>query len=278
MLRMTVAVFLLTILAGPFTPAAAQETHPEPVKKLVEPVTTDEVKRFLDPTRMISKLEYKFQMNYLPSDINLATHKFRPWIALHNRHAVWAEVPLLNYNDALPGGPAGLGDIKAGWGFLAYENLSRRLTAVVGAVEVQFPTGDPDQALGLDKTTISPVAAVVWNPTDMFPVYFYARYFHSIDAGGSAENPGEDLRALRFRLQTFHILPHGFFLAFIPVYVFDLNKDSDILSFSIGAGKVLNRRLSLQGGYVQHISGKKTFNRGFTLGLSWLWGSEQTRH
>ncbi|MCH8320534.1 MAG: hypothetical protein IH790_06235, partial [Acidobacteria bacterium] len=38
---------------------------------LIEDVSVSDVKTFLDPTKLISRLEYTFQANYLPNDVRL---------------------------------------------------------------------------------------------------------------------------------------------------------------------------------------------------------------
>ena len=81
------------------------------------------------------------------------------------------------------------------------------------------------------------------------------------------------MRAIDLTLQTFHILPKGFFLALIPSFFVDLEGDTDVFSLGLGVGRALNRRVSLQGGYIQRVAGEETFSRGFSVGLTWLWGS-----
>ena len=45
-------------------------------------VSEADTKRFLDPTVMISKVEYRFQANHLPDDLELYTNRIRPWLLL----------------------------------------------------------------------------------------------------------------------------------------------------------------------------------------------------
>ncbi len=106
--------------------------------------------------------------------------------------------------------------------------------------------------------------------TDVFPVYIIGRYTHSLG------DEGLRVRSFELVIQTIHILPKGFFLAFIPTFVLNLEQDFNIFSIGLGAGWALNRRLSLQGGYVQHVAGEKTFSRGFTLGIMYLWGKDKS--
>ena len=62
-------------------------------KSIIEKVSTEDVKKFLDPTIMNSVLEYRFQANSLPQSTKLFTH--RPYVGYSLNHwsAVWAEVP-----------------------------------------------------------------------------------------------------------------------------------------------------------------------------------------
>ena len=86
-MRPIIAVaFHLSLLMSliPLGPAFAQEPSGGRERWLIEEVTTEEVRRFLDPTRMINRIGYAFQMNYLPADIELMTHKVRTWIPLGN--------------------------------------------------------------------------------------------------------------------------------------------------------------------------------------------------
>jgi len=249
---------------------ATAAVDPAREKKFIEQLSTEEVKRFLDPTLMISRIEYKFQANFLPNDNELYTHRLRPWYAINNSTAVWMRLPYLSFSAADGSHTGGIGDISLGWGFVVHENLRRRMTAIAGAVEVLFPTGDPAERTGFDTYRVSAAALIATNPTDLFPVYFIGWYRHSIS--GSVR-----VRALELTLQTFHLLPRGFFLSFVPTLVFDLESDFNVFSFGLGAGRALNRRFSLQAAYVQHISGRETFNRGFTIGLNYLWGTNKAQ-
>ncbi len=80
---------LLIASATALAPAFAQDdAPPEPTRRFIEDVSTQDVKRFLDPTRMISRLSYDFQMNYLPPDVELMAHEVNPRLALSNAQAV----------------------------------------------------------------------------------------------------------------------------------------------------------------------------------------------
>jgi len=250
--------------------SATAESDPNREKKFIEELSLDEVKRFLDPTLMVSRFEYKFQANYLANDIELYTNRLRPWYAINHNNAVWLDLPYLSYSIPNGSGQSGVGDIKAGWGIMLHENLKRRLTGVAMAVEVIIPTGDPAKLTGRDTYAASVGCLLATNPTDLFPVYLVGWYRQTV---------GREIKiqVAELTLQTFHLLPRGFFLAFIPTLVIDLNADFEVFSFGLGAGRALNRRFSLQAAYVQRIAGRETFNQGFTIGLNYLFGSNKAK-
>ena len=270
-----IVVIAVAILCGvgiADTAAAPPEDQTDDTsrRKLIQEVTTDQVKRFLDPTLMISRLPYDFQMSFLPGDAELMTHKLRPWYAVNNSNAIWVEVPYLVYSIPDVSGRSGIGDVSVGWGHLIQENLRGRLTNVAAGIEVRFPTGDSAKGTGIDTYVVEPAVLIATNPTDLFPVYFTARYAHSFG------DEAVDIRSFEFVVQTIHILPKGFYLAVIPTFVLNLEQDFNIFSVALGGGRALNRRLSLQGGYVQRVAGKETFSRGFTVGITYLWGTNKS--
>jgi hypothetical protein len=76
--RLLVAIIIILLAAGvsrPETAFFADEEEDGTRRRLIEEVTTEEVKRFLDPTRMISRLAYDFQMSFLPGESELMTQK-----------------------------------------------------------------------------------------------------------------------------------------------------------------------------------------------------------
>ncbi len=249
--------------------------------EFIEEVSAKQVKRFLDPTLMISKVEYSFQANYLPQDIKLFSHKFRPWYAINNSNAVWVRIPVRDFSIPDQDGPTGVGDLSVGWGFIAHENLERRLTTVAAGIDVVLPTGDRSKGTGLGRYILMPAEIGAFNPTDLFPVFVIGRYLHSVgNIRGYPEGEGlqdSDVRSLELSVQTFHILPKGFFLAALPSFVFNFEEEFNIFSLGLGGGRALNRRLMIQGGYVQHIAGQETFNRGFFIGLNFLWGTNKSK-
>ncbi len=236
-------------------------------------LTVADVRRFLDPTVMVNRLEYRFQANYLPGDVQLYSHRTRPWIALNSRSAAWIGIPWVNVS--LPDGSrnSGIGDLSLGGGFVIHENLGSRLTEAAVGFDVIMPTGDRAQLTGFDRWILQPGALLVFNPTDLFPVFFIGRYQHSV-ADGDEREP---LRTVNLTLQTFHILPNQFFLLFIPNLIVDVKRDQTVFTFGIGAGRAMSRRLALQASYVQYILGTETFSRGFQLGLNYFWGPNRGR-
>jgi len=245
-------------------------------RRLIEDVSVSDVKRFLDPTQLISRIEYDFQANFLPNAARLFTNRFRPWYAINNSSAVWVRVPIHDFSIPNQDFPVGIGDIDIGGGFVVHEDLSRRLTSIAAVAEVRLPTGDASKGTGLDAYIIAPGVFLAFNPTNAFPVYIDGRYFHSWgNLGGS--DPQEHLRSIELEIQTIHILPKGIFVAVLPTFVFNLNQDFNLFSLGLGAGRALNRRLLIQGGYVHHIAGRETFNRALQIGITYLWGKDKSK-
>jgi len=243
---------------------------------LIEDVSVSDVKRFLDPTQLISRIEYDFQANFLPNAARLFTNRFRPWYAINNSSAVWVRVPIHDFSIPNQDFPVGIGDIDIGGGIVIHEDLSRRLTSIAAVAEFRLPTGDASKGTGLDAYIIAPAAFLAFNPTDVFPVYIIGSYLHSWGSlEGSASQ--EHLRSIELEIQTIHILPKGFFLAVLPTFVFNLNQDFNLFSLGLGAGRALNRRFLIQGGYVHHIAGRETFNRALQIGITYLWGKDESK-
>ena len=260
-------MLLLAVAAGRPQSTAAQTGEPQEAAE-ADTLTVDDVRRFLDPTVMVNRLEYRFQANYLPGDVQIDSHRTRPWLALNSWSAAWVRIPWVNVSLPDGSGNSGIGDLSAGYGFVMHENLESRLTASAAAFDVFLPTGDRAQATGLDRWILQPLAALVFNPTDLFPVFLIARYQHSIADGDGLE----PLRTVNLSVQTFHILPSRFFLLFIPNLFVDVNSDQTVFTFGIGAGRAMTRRLALQASYVQYLLGNETISRGFQLGLNYFWG------
>ena len=233
---------------------------------------------------MISRFEYSFQANFLPNDIEQFTNRFGLWYALNNSNAVWARIPLHDFSVPNQEAPFGAGDMDLGWGYLVHENLSSRLTTVAASLEARLPSGDFSKGTGLDTYIIRSSGLLGLNPTDLFPVYILGRYLHSTgNLGGNQrdepDSPVVDrrVRSIELTILSFRILPKGIFLTAAPSFFFNLNRDFNLFSLGVGVGRALNRRLSIEAGYVQHVAGRQTFNRGFTIGLKYLWGKEKAQ-
>ena len=112
-------------------------------------MSVSDVKRFLDPTQLISRVEYDFQANFLPNDARLFTNRFRPWYAFNNWSAAWVRVPIHDFSIPNQDTPVGIGDIDIGGGFVVHEDLSRRLTTIAAAAEIRLPTGDASKGTDL---------------------------------------------------------------------------------------------------------------------------------
>ena len=236
-------------------------------------VTVDDVKRFLDPTIMMSRVEYRFQANHLQNDFDVYTHMLRPWYAIDGVSAAWVRLPFATLSPPSGESRSAVSDITFGYGRMMHENLERRLTASALTVELTTPTGDVDKGTSADAWIGRFNGALMTNPTDLFSLFLIGRYSHSFDpiVGGG------DLRTLQFELQAFRVFPRSYFLALTPTLSYDFDLDVEVFSFVFGGGKALTRRFALAAGYVEHISGQRSFNRGFTIGLNYLYGPIKSR-
>ena len=68
-------------------------------------VSPEDVKRFIDPTRLVNSFAYTFEASFLPLDVELYNHTVRPLWALSHWTAVWAEVALHALLDPRRAGP-----------------------------------------------------------------------------------------------------------------------------------------------------------------------------
>ncbi len=247
---------------------------------ITEDVTPAGVKRFLDPTVMNDVLEYRFQANFLPEQRRRFSH--RPYIGypLNYWTAVWAEVPFLDFSLPDTEGASGIGDTLVGWGFVPYKNLSKRVTGAAFWVEALTPTGSVEKGTGFGTWVLAPGGGVALNPTDRFPIYIWRHYLHSLKplGGDVADSRKPDqLRTIELNFETLHILSKGFFVAALPSFTFDLNKDFRFFSLGAGIGRALSRRLMVNGGYVHYVAGERTFNQALVLGVSFIWGDEKVK-
>ena len=244
-----------------------------PLPGQAEEVSVDDVKRFLDPTVMISRVEYRFQANHLRNDFDVYTHLLRPWYAIDGVSAAWIRLPFATISPPEGSSRSAISDITVGYGRMLHENLERRLTASAFSVELTTPTGDVDKGTSADAWIGRINGAIMANPTDLFSLFVIGRYSHSFDAivGGG------DLRTAQVEVQAFRVFPKSYFLALTPTLSYDFDLDVEVFSFIVGGGKALTRRFALAAAYVEHISGQRSFNRGFTIGLNYLYGSLKGR-
>ena len=258
------------VMLGCGVPVSAQE------------VTPDEVKRFLDPIVMIHSFDFTFNANFLGGETRLDTATLSPFWALSGRQAVWAEVPFLGYS--LPGtsGPNGIEDVTVGWGALLHEDLGSRFTTSAVIVEAVAPTGSIEEGTGFGTWVLAPGGALVFNPTDVFPVYVVGRYLHSLAAPGGEERvatvgtqPSLRVRSVELGVATVHILPKGFYVSATPNVVLNYDQDFNFFSLAIGGGRALSRNFALQGLYVQHLAGEKTFGRSASISLQFAFGERK---
>jgi hypothetical protein len=222
---------------------------------------------------MMSRFEYRFQANHLRNDFDVYTHMLRPWYAINSVSAAWVRLPFATISPPTGSSRSAISDISFGYGRMTHENLERRLTASAFSLEFTAPTGDVEKGTSLDAWIGRLNAALMTNPTDLFSLILIGRYGHSFDevVGGG------NLRTLQFEAQAFRILPGSFFLALTPTLSYDFDADVEVFSFVVGGGRAMTRRFAIIAGYVEHISGQQSFNRGFTIGLNYFFGELKTR-
>ena len=257
------ALPLAAILVSLATANPSQESE-------VEEVTPADVKRFIDPTRLINSLDYNFTASFLPGDLKLYSHTLSPVWALSDWTAVWADIPYSHFSFPEEQAPSGVGDVVMGWGAIIHEDLTRRYTSTVGFVEVRAPTGSAEKGTGFDRWVLSPGVAFALNPTDLFPIFVRGQYSHS--TGGEAGRP---VRLVQLSVNTAHILPKGFYVSAVPVFVFDLDQDTNLFSLGLGGGRAITRNFAWSAAYLHHVAGSQTFSQAFTVGLSFIWGEER---
>ncbi len=255
--------------------AAAVISFAAPAIAAAQDVSTEDVKRFLDPTVMVNHVDYTFGANFLPREVRAYQHKVGGFWAVNSWTGFWADVPIRDFSFPDAEGPAGVGDILLGWGIVTHENLERRVTTSALLVEVLAPSGDPKKGTGADAWVLSPTAALVFNPTDVFPVYVTARYLHSFGSLGGGDDPDDRLRSLELSVRTIHILPKGFFLVAAPQLLVNFNQEFNVFSVALGGGRALTRSFAWNAAYVQHVAGKQTFNRGFAFGIQYIFGQRK---
>ena len=251
---------------------------------LIEEVTAEDVKRFLDPTRMISSVDYNFRANFLPADFRLFSHKVSSSWAINHWTAFWAEVPFLHSSGLTTDLPSGVGDVLVGWGAVTHEDLSSRITGSAVWLEASAPTGSAEKGTGVGAWLLAPGGGIALNPTDKFPIYIFGRYLHSLGAlGGPGSDPGPNsetdvrVRSIQLNFQTVHIFPKGFFVSALPRFTFNLEQAFNLFALGVGVGRALNKNLAISGGYVHHLAGEETFNQAFSIRLSFLFGEEKTK-
>ena len=252
-----------------------------------EEVTTEDVKQFLDPTVMINSLDYTFTANFVPSSIQVYSHRISPFWAVNRWTGFWAEIPYQDFNVPDGADTSGFGDILLGWGAVTHENLESRFTTSAISFEALAPSGSLRKQTGSGTWVLAPGGALAFNPTDVFPVYVTGRYLHSVGTPEPERRNGEmpekadeaDLRvrSLELTINTVHILPKGFFVSAIPSLVFNFNQDFNLFSLGVAAGRALNKNFLISGGYVHHIAGRQSFNQACSVTLSFIFGERKDK-
>ena len=233
-------------------------------------VTIADVKKFIDPTTIVTGFDYTFSFNSL-SNGSLYRHLLGPGWAINSSQILYADLPIQRLVPDLGPSQVGIGDTAIGWGYVPYENLSSRFTSVILVAELRAPTGDAGVGLGTGGWVLSPAVRLALNPTDRFPVFFTLGYLHSLEDEKTLERDGETvlkLRSWEFALTTVHIMPKGFFLSLEPSLLVD--GDLEVFSIVVGAGRALTRHFAFSVGYAQFVAGDQTFNRAAVLGLQYL--------
>lgn len=267
----------LLVLIAAFEVKAQSPDSPQPSSN---EVTAEDVKEFLDPTRMNNLGSYSFEFSALPGGIELVSNKLEIAASLNHWSAVWASVPLSRFLSPSESTVWRVGDLELGWGMIIHENLKSRWTAAAGIFEVQAPTGNPVKGTGVGTYVLAPGGAFVVNPTDHFPIYVSGRYRHSVGAitlPGESGPSGDRVRAIDLTVNTVHILPKGVFLAAIPSFLFDIHEDFRVFSLGVGAGRAVTKNLVFEAGYVYRAAGRTTFTHGFSAGLRFIWGKEKVK-
>ena len=257
--RLILACFVAYLAACPGTVFAAE---PE--------VTTADVKRFVDPTTIVTGLDYTFSYNSL-TDGRLYRHLLGPGWAINESQILYADVPIQRL--APDNGPSqtGIGDTALGWGYVPYKNLSSRFTSLILVTELRAPTGDAGIGLGTGGWVFAPGLRLALNPTDRFPVFLTLGYLYSLENEKTQESDGEtvlELRTWEFSLTTVFVMPKGFFLTLEPGLLVD--QDLEVFSVVVGAGRALTRHFAFSAGYSQFVAGDRTFNRAIVVGLQYI--------
>ena len=150
-----------------------------------------------------------------------------------------------------------------------------RVTALAGGLSVLLPTADVKKGTGFDTWVVSPAILFVTNPTNLFPINLIVRYNRSLGDIGGSSGPILPVNTLELTLQTFHLLPRGFFLAVLPTAIVDLDQNFEVYSLAAGLGKALNRQLALKFAFVHRVFGQNTFRSGVQFGVNYLWGRDK---
>jgi hypothetical protein len=148
-----------TLLLATLFPGAARSSTPSNSNRpqsVIEDVTPEDVKRFLDPTILINSFGYSFTASYLGQDARLYTHKLEPVWAVGHWNAFWAEVPVEKLSIPDRDVPSTVGDVLVGWGAVIHEDLGRRITSSVGWFEVLAPTGSVERGTGFGTWVLAP--------------------------------------------------------------------------------------------------------------------------
>ncbi len=252
--------------------------------QFLQDVTPEDVARFIDPTVMRSSLDYSFAANHLLLGSRLNTHRLEAFYAANSWSGAWVGLPLHTLSSPSRPTTTGVGDVLVGWGGIVHENLERRFTTALLTLEAMAPSGDPENGPGVGTWVLAPGGSLAVNPTNSFPVYFSARYLHSLEGlrGGAASAGGEDepdrrIRLAELTLQTVHVVSGGLFISVVPNLIVDVHRNRSVFTLGIGAGVALNPWLAISGSYTRRLSGRSDFEQVFGVQASVLFGERKDK-
>ena len=230
------------------------------------------MKRFLDPTILTNGVRYDLGYADLPGGSAL-THAFSLDVALSPRHVFVTDVPIMRSRGAEET-DAGIGDVSVEYAVVPYQNLERRFTSAVLLFEASMPTGDASRGLGLGTWVLSPGIGLALNVTDLFPIYTIYHYRHSVGGvvplGGAGAGDGASTRRRTSELDiaTVRILPKGFWVLAAANWMVD--PDVWRLSLAATGGRALSRQFAWSVSYAEHLAGRRTFDRRWSVALDYL--------
>ncbi len=112
------------------------------------------------------------------------------------------------------------------------------------------------------------------NVTDLFPIYAIYTYRHSageIGLSGQSQVTEVDpikLRTSELDISTVRILPKGFWVLANADWL--VNRDVWRLSLGVSGGRAISRYFAWSVSYAEHIGGRESFDRRWSIALDYL--------